>query len=88
MSTTVNRELHGMGFHGGAAASKLYITKCNAKRRMQWCKARHHWTLEQRRHVLWSDKSRFAVWQSDGHVWVWWFPGEWYLPDCTVPSVT
>ncbi|CAI9607363.1 unnamed protein product, partial [Staurois parvus] len=43
--TTVCRKLHGMGFHGRAAASKPYITKCNAKRRMPWCKARHHWTL-------------------------------------------
>ncbi|CAI9573817.1 unnamed protein product [Staurois parvus] len=46
---TVCRELHGIGFHGRAAASKPYITKCNAKCQMQWCKARHHWTLE---HVL------------------------------------
>ncbi|CAI9547556.1 unnamed protein product [Staurois parvus] len=30
-TTTVCRELHGMGFHGRAAASKPYITKCNAK---------------------------------------------------------
>ncbi|CAI9566691.1 unnamed protein product, partial [Staurois parvus] len=45
--TTVREELHKMGFHGRAAASKPYITKCNAKRRMQWCKAHHHWTLEQ-----------------------------------------
>ncbi|CAI9624268.1 unnamed protein product, partial [Staurois parvus] len=45
ISTTVHRELHGMGFHGRAAASKPYVTKCNTKHRMQWCKARHHWTL-------------------------------------------
>ncbi|CAI9587443.1 unnamed protein product, partial [Staurois parvus] len=44
-TTTVCRELHGMGFHGRAAASMPYITKCNAKRQMQWCKARHHWAL-------------------------------------------
>ncbi|CAI9592584.1 unnamed protein product, partial [Staurois parvus] len=42
---TVCRELHGMSFQGRAAASKPYITKYNAKHRMQWCKARHHWTL-------------------------------------------
>ncbi|CAI9557791.1 unnamed protein product [Staurois parvus] len=30
--TTVCRELHGMGLHGRAAASKPYITKCNAVR--------------------------------------------------------
>ncbi|CAI9618170.1 unnamed protein product [Staurois parvus] len=34
ISTTVFRELPRMGFHGQAAASKPYITKCNAKRRM------------------------------------------------------
>ncbi|CAI9556301.1 unnamed protein product, partial [Staurois parvus] len=43
--TIAHRKLHGIGFHGRAAASKPYITKCNAKRRMQWCKARRHWTL-------------------------------------------
>ncbi|CAI9561250.1 unnamed protein product, partial [Staurois parvus] len=43
--TTVRRELHGMGFHGRAAASNPYITKCNAKCWMQWRKARRHWTL-------------------------------------------
>ncbi|CAI9539393.1 unnamed protein product, partial [Staurois parvus] len=44
-TTTVHRELHGMGFHGQADASKPYITKCNSKHWMQWCKARRHWTL-------------------------------------------
>ncbi|CAI9560585.1 unnamed protein product, partial [Staurois parvus] len=84
--TTVCRELHGMGFHGRAAASKPSITKCNAKCGMPWCKARHHWTLEQWRRVLWSDQSCFSVWQFDGRVWVWGLP-EGYLPDCIVPSV-
>ncbi|CAI9539263.1 unnamed protein product, partial [Staurois parvus] len=45
ISTTVHRELHGMGFHGRAAASKPYISKCNAKRQLQWSKEYHHWTL-------------------------------------------
>ncbi|CAI9624225.1 unnamed protein product [Staurois parvus] len=62
ISTTVHRELHGMGFHGSLAASKPYITKCNAKSRMQLCKARRHWTLEEWRCVLWSDESCFPVW--------------------------
>ncbi|CAI9585583.1 unnamed protein product, partial [Staurois parvus] len=44
-TTTVHGELHGIGFHGRPAASKPYITKCNANRWMQWCKACCHWTL-------------------------------------------
>ncbi|CAI9570674.1 unnamed protein product, partial [Staurois parvus] len=40
---TVHRELYGIGFHGRAAASKPYITKCNVKRRMEWCKATGLW---------------------------------------------
>ncbi|CAI9533757.1 unnamed protein product [Staurois parvus] len=40
--TTMRREVHGMGFHGRAAASKPYISKYNAKLQMQWCKAHHH----------------------------------------------
>ncbi|CAI9609477.1 unnamed protein product, partial [Staurois parvus] len=65
-TTTVHRELHRMGLHGRAAASKPYITKFKAKRQMQWCKARHQWTLKQQRCVLWSDESHFFVWQSNG----------------------
>uniref|UniRef100_A0A3P8VX90 Tc1-like transposase DDE domain-containing protein n=1 Tax=Cynoglossus semilaevis TaxID=244447 RepID=A0A3P8VX90_CYNSE len=70
-----------------AAAAKPHITKCNAKHRMQWCKARRHWPLEQWRRVLWSDESRFSIWQSDGRVWVWRLPGERYISDCIVPTV-
>ena len=43
---TVRRELYEMGFHGRAAIHKPKITVRNAKRRLAWCKACHHWTLE------------------------------------------
>ncbi|CAI9557455.1 unnamed protein product [Staurois parvus] len=45
-TTTVHRELHGMGLTSPSW--------------MQWCKARHNWTLEQWRRVLWSDESHFS----------------------------
>ncbi|CAI9592134.1 unnamed protein product, partial [Staurois parvus] len=45
ISTTT--ELHGMCFYGRAAASKPYITKCNAKHQMQRCKVSCHWSRKQ-----------------------------------------
>jgi hypothetical protein len=65
---TVRRELHEMGFHGQAATHKLKITMRNAKSGLEWCKACHHWTLEQCKHFLLSDKSPFTIWQSDGQI--------------------
>ena len=55
-----------MGFHGQAAAHQPKITMRNAKRRLEWCKAYHRWTLEQWKRVLWSDESHFTIWQTDG----------------------
>ena len=86
-SRTLRRKLHGMGFHGRATASKSYISKCNAKRCVQWCKARRHWTLEEWRHVLWSDDSCISIRQLDGRVWIWLLPGERHLSYCIVPVV-
>ena len=58
---TVCRELLEMGFHGRAAAHKPKITMHNAKCRLEWSKARRHWTLEQAKRVLCSDVSRFTI---------------------------
>ena len=84
---TLRRELNTMGFHGRAAAHKPHISKVNARRRLEWCKARRQWTLEQWKRVVWSDESRYTIWQSDGRVWVWRMPGERFLSDCVVPTV-
>ena len=82
---TVHRELHEMVFHGRAAAHKPKITMRNAK--LEWCKAGHHWTLEQWKRVPWSDESRFTIWKSDGRIRVWRMPGERYLPQYIVSTV-
>ena len=61
---TVRSEFHEMCFHVRAAAQKPKITMCNVKR-MEWCKAYCHWTLEKWKRILWSDESRFTIWQTD-----------------------
>jgi hypothetical protein len=66
----VCQELHEMGFHGRAAAQKPKITMRNAKRRLECCKARCHWILEQLKGVLWSVESGFTIWQSVVRIWV------------------
>jgi hypothetical protein len=46
------------------------------QRRLEWCKARRHWTLEQWKRFLWSDESWFTIWQSGGRIWIWWMERE------------
>ena len=59
-----------MGFHGQAAAHKPKITMRNATHWLEWCKARHDWTLKQWKHILWRDELRFTIWQSDRQICV------------------
>ena len=45
-----------MGLHGRAAMHKRKITMHNPKRRLEWCTAHRHWTLEQWKRVAWKNR--------------------------------
>ena len=49
---TVHSGASWNGFHGRAAAHKPTISMRSAKCRLEGCKARRHWTLEQMKRVL------------------------------------
>uniref|UniRef100_A0A674P2I1 Transposase Tc1-like domain-containing protein n=1 Tax=Takifugu rubripes TaxID=31033 RepID=A0A674P2I1_TAKRU len=65
---TVRRELHGMGFHCQAAASKNpLISVANRGKRPQFSREHHDWTLEQWKKVMWPDEFTFTLFQTDGY---------------------
>lgn len=73
--------MHEMGFHCQAAAFKPFITKCNAKRRMQGYKACHHWILDQWKCVRESDESCFSVKTIHKPNVVWWRGDMWGMSE-------
>ena len=70
-----------MGFHSQAAVHKPKITMSNANRRLEWCKARQLWTLEQYKRVMnHALPSGSTTEQSE-------FARRTLPPECTVPTV-
>jgi hypothetical protein len=69
---TITRRLSESGeFENGWAKKMPYISEKNRLYRLEWCREREKWTIDQWRKILWSDESpfelrckrRFRVWR-------------------------
>ena len=58
---------------------KSFISERNRRIRVQWCKDRLHWTIEQWRKFLWTDESPFVL-RYNRKKWVWRLHNERYKP--------
>lgn len=68
---TIKRALKGSGLGAIPKPSKPLLNARNVKKRLEWCKAHRHWTLEDWKRVVWSDETKINRFNSDGRVWAW-----------------
>ena len=54
--TTLMRMLEPSGIANWKCRRRPHLTEAAVKKRLEWCKARQHWTLEQWRQYMWSDE--------------------------------
>jgi hypothetical protein len=73
-------------FNSYWASVKPFISKRNQKRRLQWCRERLNWTLDQWNKVLWTDESPFVLCYK-GKIRVWRMHNERFATNCTGASV-
>lgn len=83
---TIRRRIRDCGgFESFRAVRKLFIRDQNRIRRLEWCRERLDWSVDEWRKVLWSDESPFVL-RYNGQRHVWRRPGERYDPRCTVAT--
>ena len=68
------------------AVKKPYINENNRIKRLEWCKERKNWTVEQWKQVVWSDESPFVL-RYNGKRRVWRHHNERYNDAVTIGSV-
>ena len=80
--STVVRRLRAMGYKSRIPACKPLLNRIQKANRLQWAKAKAHWTLKQWERILFSDESKFNLSFSDKGPRVWRRRGETYLKSC------
>jgi hypothetical protein len=73
------------GLHRRHARIKPFLSEAHRQARLEWCRERLGWTVEQWRSVLWTDETAMQVLgQARGYVTR--RPGEEFLLDCIMPK--
>ena len=63
---TVKRTLRQNNLFGRTAANKPSLTKVNKAKRLQWCKEKIGWTIEDSRKVIFSDEAKIELTSHSG----------------------
>lgn len=84
--TISNRIREDGTFNSYWAARKPFISNNNRRKRLKWCHARKHWTVDQWRKVLWTDESPFVL-RFNNKKRVWRMKNERYEKKCMTGSV-
>ena len=83
---TNRRSLARKGIGSYIALRKPLITVKDRLNRLNWCRRRQHWTVEQWSRVIFSE-SNFKVFNRKGRVWVKRLKAEKYLPKFITPRL-
>jgi transposase len=84
---TIRRAMKDASINAHPAAVKPFVSARNAKKRVNWCKDKVDWSLNQWKKVLWTDETSLEV-QGTGskRIMVWRRPGQRFEHDCLTPS--
>jgi transposase len=84
--STVKARLRSNGLHGYIARRKPMLTPLHHRRRLQWCRERKHWSVQQWRRVLFTDESSFSLIPNSTRVYIRRRINEEFRPQCLAPS--
>jgi transposase len=73
---TVRRAFKIAGLGSLEKKKKPMLSQKNVRKRLAWCKAHVHWTLDDWKRVIWSDETKINRFNSDGRTWAWIRDGE------------
>lgn len=86
-TSTVQRRLLAASLRGCVAKTKPPLTALHRKMRLEWCRARRNWTVEQWREVVFVDESAFSLFPNTMRVHVRRRKHESYSSACISPSL-